>query len=352
MIEDMRWQVLLFAGLLAGCLETAGSADEPSNLVGDADDVDAIADIDNTTTNPPESGAIDSSTLDSTPVDTGTLETDTVDTGTLDTGKPDTGKPDTPPPCDESKCGTVPAGAKHFGLVDRSTACPPGYTQTDVVEASATDGCSCSCAVGAKPTCPGNGAIATAYGGSAACGSTGSLLTSVGTDVCANLGFTGSLDKFFKGTPPAPIGGTCNVTPKTDKPAVTRNRRLCEPKAGTCAAPICNTPFLECVETTGACPVGFPNPRTVGSDFVLTCPACTCGLAASCSGTLTLYKDADCKGPTTALAVDGTCVTASDGTNVSSFKYAPKPAVASCSTSFTTAPGTRSFIAARQLCCR
>lgn len=347
----MRWQVLLFAGLLAGCLETAGSADEPSNF-GDADEVDATGDaslndsaVDSASSD--DTKLVDTGAIDSSPGDSGAL-----DTGPLDTGPLDTGTPDTPPPCDESKCGVVPGGAKHYGLVDRSTPCPAGYTQTDVVEASGTDGCTCSCAIGAKPTCPGNGTIPTAYGGTATCGSTGSLLTSAGTDVCANLGFTGSLDKFFKGTPPAPLGGTCTVTPKTDKPAVTRNRRLCEPKAGTCAAPICNTPFVECVETTGACPTGFPNARTVGSDFVLTCPACTCGVTASCSGTLTLYKDADCKGPTTALAVDGSCVTAADGTNVSSFKYAPKPAVASCSTSFTTAPGTRSFIAARQLCCR
>lgn len=334
-----RWLLVSAALTVGGCLDAAGSSDQPGDL-GDATD-DASGDA----LFPPDDGGGDSNAAD-------TAAEGAADSGVaVDTATPDVPVDDSPP-CDESKCGAVPTGAKHVGLVDRSVPCPAGWTQTDVVEANGADGCSCSCAVGAKPTCPGNGAIATAYGGSAACGSTGLTLTSTATDACGNLGVTGSTDKFFKGTAPAPIGGTCTATPKTDKPAVQRNRRLCEPKAGSCQAPICSTPFVECVEVAGACPAGFPNARTVGTDFTLSCPTCTCGLSASCSGTLTLYKDNDCKGPTTTLTVDGTCVPATDGVTVSSFKYKPSPATTSCAPSFTTAAGARTFVLPRQLCCK
>lgn len=344
MIERMRsgpWFVALACLASAGCFTTAGSNDQPGT-----DLTDALEDAQGDALFPPDDAGDggDAARLDSgLPVDTG------VDTGVAD-ALPDVVEDGGG--CDESKCGAAPTGAKHVGLVDRAIPCPPGWTQTDVVEAGGADGCTCSCAVGAKPTCPGNGAITTAYGGTAACGSTGLTLTSAGTDVCGNLGVTGSTNKFFKGTAPAPIGGTCTPTAKTDKPGVQRNRRLCEPKAGSCLSPICTTPFLECVEVAGACPAGFPNARTVGSDFTLTCPACTCGLSSSCSGTLTLYKDPDCKGPTTALNVDGTCTSTTDGVTVTSFKYKPDAATASCAPSFVAAPGTRTFILPRQLCCK
>lgn len=350
MIERMRvvpWIIAIASLATTGCFTTAGSNDQPGidpGEVGDALDDGSGGDV----LFPPDDGGSD--TGDANRTDTG---------GPLDTGVGDTGAADVPvdvaddgPGCDESKCGAVPTGAKHVGLVDRAIPCPAGYVQTDVVEATAGDGCTCSCAVGAKPTCPGNGSIATAYGGTAACGSTGLTLTSPATDTCGDLGVTGSTAKFFKGTAPPPIGGTCTPTTKVDKAGVQRNRRLCEPKAGTCQAPICNTPFLECVEVAGACPAAFPNARTVGTDFALTCPACACGLSASCSGTLTLYKDADCKGPTTTLTVDGTCIATTDGVTVSSFKYKPSPATTACTPSYTGVPGSRTFVLPRQLCCK
>ncbi len=359
----MRPVVVALAALsMAGCLGTQGSyADEPTGL--DSAPVE---------TSSGDDGGVDGSPTDtSTGSDTGAgTDTSTETSTSSDTGVDDTAPPtdSTPPPdttpvdtgdtgCDESKCGALPTGAKRIAIVDRTVACPAGWTSTDVVDGSGADACACSCAVGVKPTCAGTGSISTGYGSTSACSSTGGTVYSPAADVCGSFGGSVSIFDYFLGKPLGPLGGTCTPSLKTDKPAATRTRRLCEPKAGMCAGPLCEgTPFLECIELTaaGSCPAPFTRPRTLGSDFIVSCPTCTCGVNASCTGTLTFYDKGGCTGASVAVTVDGSCVAVPGGAKggLETFKYKPDPVVASCTSSYASAPGTKTYITPRQLCCR
>ncbi len=373
MLRRLAWTALLVALASACSLDAAGTS--PADPFGDVGEVDGgSSDASSDTTTPEDTFAPDTFEPDTFAPDTfapdtfvpDTFEPDTFmpDTFVPDTFVPDTFVPDTFVPdtgadadgstCSVTACGALPAGAKRVALVDRTVACPPGFTATDVVEARDGNGCTCGCALSTSPTCPGAGAIATKYGTTAACGSTGATITSTASGTCTSLGFSGSLSSFFQATAPAPVGGACTASPTSDKAAVTRPRRLCEPGPTACAGDMCKTPFTECIEVTGACPATFPNVRTVGTDVILTCPACTCGTSATCTGKLTFYGNAGCGGGGTTLAVNGTCVSVpSSADSVSSFKYAPDaPTGASCTKSFDAAPGTRTFVGQRNLCCR
>lgn len=367
MLRRARRVAPLLAALASACsLDAVGTAvDDPLGETGvqpdaDVSDVSVDATIAEDTRGedaadadgPGDDGSIpDTWSPDTLVPDTGTPDTLVPDTGTPDTGTPDTGAPDA---CSLAACGAAPSGAKRVALVDRTIACPPGFTTTDVLEAKAGDGCGCSCSVSSSPTCPGAGVIPTKYGTTSACASTGATLTSAGSGTCSSLGFSGTLSAWFSATAPGPVGGACASTPTTDKNAVSRPRRLCEPTLGACAGDTCKTPFTECIEIAGACPAAFPNARTVGTDVIVTCPACTCSVSASCKGEVTLYGNGGCGGSGTTLAVDGTCVSVpSSAGSVSTFKYTPDPPGAvACAASYTTAPGTRTFVSQRNLCCR
>jgi len=340
-----RMRTLFVVGLCAiatGCsLDAGGTAD--NGLDGSAGDSSVAIDSE------PHDGifVVDDT---ATPTEDGTPPPDS-------TPPPDTAPPlDTAPPCDESTCGALPAGAKRVALVDRSVACPAGFDSTDIVEETGGNGCGCSCSVTGAPICPGAGAVSSSRG-DVACDTTGPTFYSVGSSVCSGFGTMYSMPTYYSMRPPAAIGGSCGAAPTMDSAAVSRPRRICEPRAGTCASPICASPFVECIEIAGSCPSAFPNARRIGSIATVTCPACTCTMSAvGCTGTLTLY-DADCAGTRVAsLRADGSCVlapTGSIGTTYSHFKYAPNPApAATCSPSYSTAPGTRTVAGERNLCCR
>jgi hypothetical protein len=342
MLDCMRPLVatLLFA-IASGCaLDRAGTAGDEELFDADGIETTLFAET--------------SSGEDSTAIDSGAEQVDAVAPDTRDSAASDTSDTST---CNESACGALPTSAtKRVALVDRTIACPAGFKATDIVEAKGEgDGCVCGCS-SAPPACPGYGSIATYYSSGAGCGSTGATLYSVGTSVCSTTGTGGVvLANNFKATAPAPVGGACGGKPSTDGSAVARPRRICEPNAGTCAAPICGTPFLECIEVTGACPAPFNNPRTIGTNVVVSgCPACTCSLSgATCTGTIS-FSGTACTGTATTLPVDGSCVAVPSGTGTfTNFKYTPNAVMgATCTPSYTTAPGTRTFISQRNLCCR
>jgi hypothetical protein len=274
----------------------------------------------------------------------------------VDSFVPDTAPTDTAPVCDTTACGALPmATVKRVALVDRGVACPAGFTSTDVVEGTAGDGCACACTLGA-PACPGAGAIPTFYSADTSCGTTGTSINSVGSGTCSTVGGGGgSLSTYFKATAPAATGGSCVAVPTNNPSAVARQRKLCEPNSGTCVAPICGSPYLECIEVAGTCPAQFPNRQTIGTSVSVTgCPACTCTLTrGSCTGNISFYGTS-CTGTPTTLPVDGTCalVPAGSGT-IFSFKYTPNAVTgASCAPSYPTAPGTRTFAGQRNLCCK
>jgi hypothetical protein len=269
-----------------------------------------------------------------------------------DTAPEDTTPLDTAPPCDESTCGMPPTSAKRVALVDRSVACPAGFDSTDVVEETSGDGCGCSCSIAAAPSCPAAGGIATSYGDSPACATAGPTLIAVDSSTCSSFGSGSTLPGYVRATPPGPVGGACGPSPSTKD--VSRPRRICEPRAGTCAEPICRSPFVECIEIAGSCPSSFPTARRIGTSASVSCPACTCALSATCTGTFTLY-DKGCTGSISAsIRADGTCIAmpGAGTSGYSDFKYVPNTPTASCAASYASSPGTRTFVGERNLCCK
>jgi len=331
---------LLLVSLSAGCaFDAAGMGFDESFGNEDSRAADALVD----------SMVVEDSAGDSFVADTFAADTFVSDTFV----PPDTLVADTvvADACTEASCGTMPAGAKRVALIDRAFACPPGFKATDVLEGTGGNGCTCSCGLTGGGTCPATGALTTAYGDSGSCPTPGATLYPAGSGTCTALGFSGALHTSFKATPPAPYGGSCAPTPTTDKSAVTRPRRLCEPLAGTCAGPICGSSFTECIEYAGACPSAFPNARPVGTDAVVTCPACICSVSTTCSGTISFFSGNGCGGSATKLTVDGTCVSSATDT-VGSYQYVPDPAKSVCKPSFSAAAGTRTLIGQKNLCCR
>lgn len=330
---------------LAGCaLDKAGTAGDEPFLDEDARPDAALAET-------PADAEIDTSAPDTTDDDTSAPDTLVADTYVVDTLMPD-GDGST---CNETACGApLPSGAKRVALVDRGIACPPGFKATDVVEGKTGDGCTCSCTVAVAPLCPSTGSVQIHHGTSATCATTGNVLYPPGSGVCMPLGFPGVVADYVRLTPPAPLGGACVPASTADKNAVVRPRRLCEPLSGTCAAAICASPFTECIEYAGACPTAFPNAVPVGSDAYVTCPTCTCSISATCTGTLSLFNTAGCGGTAIPIPADDVCRSQpSAGASVSHYKYAANPpAGPACKASFTAAPGTRTIIGQRNLCCR
>jgi hypothetical protein len=178
----------------------------------------------------------DTAVADTALPDTAVADTAVADTALPDTAVADTAVADTAPTCDESACAVVPTSAQRVALVDRTSACPAGWTSTDVVQAKAGDGCACSCVLTTSPTCPANVNMATSYSDTAGCGSTGAVIKPSGSGVCTNLGFSGNLRAYFSATPPGPAGGAATATVGTDPAAISRPRRLCVPPAGSCSA--------------------------------------------------------------------------------------------------------------------
>src|SRR5205085_10975704 len=121
-----------------------------------------------------------------------------------------------------------PAAAKRIAIVDRTTACPTGFKQTDVLEVKPGDVCGCSCGM-TVPTCPGAGEVKTFYSNmSTTCGTTGVSFYPTGAGTCTN--FTGGvgLGNYFKATPlNPPTGGFCSAMPTVaDKASMSNPRRL------------------------------------------------------------------------------------------------------------------------------
>lgn len=350
---------------VGGCsLPTGGTSpddidlEDTDTVIGDSGNV-----VEDSTM--PDTTSEDTTSEDMT-IDDSTPPPDSADTSppsdTDDTmPPPDTAAPpDTGPTCSEAACGALPAGARRIALVDRTTACPTGFKQTDILEMKAGDACGCTCGL-TKPTCPTNGTVNTYYSEvTSTCVWTGTSLDPDGPG-CHGLGGGGGggvdLGNYFKATPLPPSGGSCAAAPTTaDKAALSNPRRICEPMTG-CAGDICGgaTGFTECVEGLATCGGAFPNARVVGTDVAVTCPACNCTLnAGKCAGTITFYGMSGCAGSGFDLAADDTCVAVPNTapSTVSSFKYRATSTGAGCTQSFTTSPGTRTITGERRLCCR
>ncbi|HEY2516779.1 MAG TPA: hypothetical protein VGI39_38175 [Polyangiaceae bacterium] len=276
-------------------------------------------------------------------------------------------------PTGTADCFTVPSGWALVAYAPAAgTACPSGFGQnpTDWVGGpqSNADECACSsCTVSDPPSCAGGPITAFFdFDGTKTCGlaampsqnsnnPAGACLKDV-----SNAAFPAGTD--VRLIPTGPDGGECKApgTPAKDKVTYAFTGRTCSPDSataagcsGTTCSPQLSSPFLACVAASGdvSCPgAPFTAKYVVGTDVSYDCGDCGCGVTATCTGTLTVYADPNCKDMNgLPLVVDGTCHNAgADGGKYASYQYvgnatnvgctigAPPPAPAPTLTQTTT----------------
>jgi hypothetical protein len=259
-------------------------------------------------------------------------------------------------PCD-AKCGiNVPNGfTLMLPLQDRAKMCPNGFTPHDIVgePMAAADACSCACNVSQMPDCsqgtifrnndmsnsPLCNVMATTLMAKPGCNYYGAGVQPQGTHYSASL---------------QPTGGACSWDGTPDpKKLTTREARLCEVPA-SCQGAVCGAQNT-CVSTMGDvdCPMTFPNKTLVGSAAHIECTACgACKLESACSGTLSLYTDANCQNTKTDYPVDGTCNT-NNVANMTffSFQYQGKVAKAACAGQAPTSMSSAKLDMPMTVCC-
>lgn len=227
----------------------------------------------------------------------------------------------------------VPEGWQRVGYAgDRSTACGPGFTTADVLADlnSVGDACVCEgCTVTAKPSCKG-GAVDTFYDaetGAGQCDLPSESLSNAAPGQCAAIDTPGNFEAHFRGVPPPPTGGSCELlaVPKKDA-VVSTDARVCVPEDPSCEAELCaaDGAFTECILADGLklCPDGpFTKTHIISTGVDVTCGDCGCSVSAECSGSVTFYSDAACTKDAVTLPVDNTCVETTPGALVGSYKY-------------------------------
>lgn len=234
---------------------------------------------------------------------------------------------DAGPSCDA--CGAPAGFSPVLFALDRSTPCPSGTTDTDLV--ADPDGgvgaCTCACNVTAQPSCfPATvQSFYSANGGN--CTTSGATLLFPADGGCvmksATLGGSAiQLDPFV------PTGGACSDVPTSDTSKVsTVAARMC---TASCASETCAaaTGYRACFAAAGdvACPSNLEK-HTVGAalDLACACGACSITVDGGCEGTLTVFKNPDCTNIVEKAPVDGTCTpnTAPQGSSFQSVSYAP-----------------------------
>ena len=253
-------------------------------------------------------------------------------------------------------CYVIPGGWTLVGFQGtQSTACPSGYTQTDLVEnpnvpASA---CACECTLSQAPSCP-SGPIAASYDQdhSQSCGTTGqpgSWAYSTSCDTkngdmyhpCAITCPTyPQLDLKF--VPPAATGGSCQKTAVQQTQNVTSTPEAqCAPNTSPCTGNQCTpsfpAPLQVCIVQSGkhACPTTtFTQAHDVGTGVTYGCDSgpCGCTTTAQCTGLIKLFTNNACNGTELDIPADGAChATGATQNDYSAYLYAPNvPANAAC----------------------
>jgi hypothetical protein len=238
-------------------------------------------------------------------------------------------------------CVAVPSGWTLVAFAPaQSAACPAGFDAApsqDVFEGpNAATACSCGgCTVTQDPTCAA-GSIAVHFDSdsSQTCGSVAnpSPLSNSPAGTCLTDIYQGSYAIYdVQYTAPAPSGGVCSAPGVPNGNAVTyaSKDRICQlndPQAASCAngacKPVLSGSYVACIASPGhvACPAGpLSVAHDVGSSASFTCADCACSIAATCSGTLTLYSDSSCNATGVSVAT-GVCTGVSRA-SVKAYKY-------------------------------
>jgi hypothetical protein len=246
------------------------------------------------------------------------------------------------PPFDASACNdaggpcvVVPGGWSLVAFAPtQASSCPAGFSvapAVDVVEGpDASGACGCGpCTVTQAPSCA-SGAVAgyndiRSRGGAGLCGSVDmpSPLSNNPPGACGTDIFQGDYSIYdVQYNAPPPTGGACRSPGVAQAAAVTykAQERMCTPdtpQAAGCTGDVCRptlpTGYGACIAAPGAmpCPQGpLGVQHIVGTSATFTCADCGCTATATCSGTLTLYADANCSKGATPIATN-VCVSMS-----------------------------------------
>jgi hypothetical protein len=196
--------------------------------------------------------------------------------------------------------------------------------------------------------------MATYYGTTSSCGSTGTTLNVPGSGCVA---LSGNLSTYFAATPP-PATVSCSWAVNTDPTKVTATaERYCDVPTA-CQEDVCNgvvpAGFSACIYVSGTdtCPSGWNAETTVGDATTLSCSTCGCNASASCTGgDVQFYSDNACSTALVSLAVNGSCVTTSGGGQVKSYKYSATVTNAQC-TATGSDTATTGLTAQHTICCK
>jgi hypothetical protein len=124
--------------------------------------------------------------------------------------------------------------------------------------------------------------------------------------------------------------------------------------AGTSCHPNLTGSYEACIVAPGdvACPPGpYTVARAVGSSGSFTCADCACKITSTCSGTLTLYSDANCQKGAYPIAT-GVCVGVSSSATFEAYEYkADPPAKVSCQAAAPAAAQNVALVEPETVCC-
>lgn len=271
-------------------------------------------------------------------------------------------------------CYVVPSGWNLVAFAgDQSSPCPVPSTQIDVDEGpDASTACLCNCTLTKAPTCPLAPIDDTFDGdGSLSCGTTGAPAqngnasptcnTDMYTGNIPGLGYT-HLDLEY--TPTAtPTNGTCtkNTVSQPGNITYSSQDRVCKPTSEPCSGVECTPSFGSysvCIAASGnqTCPgTTFTQQHVVGGPPTFTCDtsACSCTVTANdCTGTMSLFTDANCKNGKLDVPADGKChASKAPVDNYYSYKYTPGPLGSSCDPAGTSSALNVTLTNEQTICC-
>jgi hypothetical protein len=284
-----------------------------------------------------------------------------------------------PPPCGGpgNPCTAVPAGWALVAFASaQSSPCPPGFDSapaSDLVEGAApgASACTCgACGVTTPPSCA-SGAVAgyfdysaTAAAGTCYLPDTMPLLSNDPPGACLSDVHQGGYTTFdVRYNAPAPTGGVCSTPGVPNAAALTygAHDRVCAANdvaamncSGTSCDPNLTAPYEACIAAPGnvACPPGpYTVAHAVGFSGSFDCADCACKITSTCSGTLTLYSDANCQKGAYPIAT-GVCVDVTSAASFETYQYkANAPTKVSCQAGAAGAPQNVALADPETVCC-
>jgi hypothetical protein len=242
-------------------------------------------------------------------------------------------------------CVAVPPGWSLVAFApSQSSPCPTGFDMaaaTDLVEGpTAAGACGCgACSVTTAPNCA-SGTIGvtfdydtTVYAGTCYMAATPATLSNSPPGSCLTDIYNGDYSTYdAKYTSPAPSGGVCSAPAVNNAGALTyaARDRACTPDSDAAAGcsgdqcqPALSGAYQACIASPGSvtCPPGpLAVAHHVGTSATATCEACPCTISGTCTGTMTLFTDVNCKKGATSVPAN-TCEFVGTG-NYKAYEYA------------------------------